>query len=139
MPLNWFFNWLTSFHNTSFYKLIYFLIFSGISFWFNIWLSLFGRYSIFMTWGPGFLLFTGVSLYIFLYFTLHSLHFFLFFLSILKPFLWASWLPVFWNVCIIGWISPYHLGFFLEFWSVLSFGPYFFVSVHLLTLYGAEP
>ena len=49
------------------------------------------------------------------------------FSSILQPFLWASWLPVFWTVhlhCLVL--------FFLELWSVLSFGPYFFVSEHVV-------
>ena len=49
-----------------------------------------------------------------------------------QPFLWASWLPVFWTLHLIGWLSPRCLVLFLEFWSVLSLGPYFFDSVHLL-------
>ena len=50
-----------------------------------------------------------------------------------KSFLWASWLPVFWTLHLIGWLSLHHLVvFFLEFQSVLSFGPYFFVSTLLL-------
>ena len=43
-----------------------------------------------------------------------------------QPFLWASWLPVFWTVHLIGWLSLRHLVvFFLELWSVFSFGPFF--------------
>ena len=41
--------------------------------------------------------------------------------------MWASWLPVFWSVHLIGWLSLCHLVvFFLELWSVLSFGLFFF-------------
>ena len=49
--------------------------------------------------------------------------------SILRPysFLWAFWLLVFWTLHLIGWLSPRCLVLFLEFWSVLSFRPYFFV------------
>ena len=62
------------------------------------------------------------SLYIFLYFTLHSLHFFLYFVTIFNQ----SWLPVFWTAHLIGWLSLCCLViFYLELWSVLSFGPYF--------------
>ena len=36
-------------------------------------------------------------------------------------------IPVFWTVHLIGWLSLRHLVvFFLELWSVLSFGPFFF-------------
>ena len=49
-----------------------------------------------------------------------------------QPFLWASWLPVFWTLHLIGWLYLHHLVLFLELWSLLSFGPYFFVSVCLL-------
>ena len=39
-----------------------------------------------------------------------------------------SWLPVFWTLNLIGWLSLHCLlVFFLELWSVLSLGPYFFV------------
>ena len=44
----------------------------------------------------------------------------------------STWLPVFWTVYLIGCLSPRCLGLFLEFWSVLSFWPYFFVSLHLV-------
>ena len=33
-----------------------------------------------------------------------------------------------WTLQLIGWLSPFCLLLFLEFWSVLSFGVYFFVS-----------
>ena len=47
-----------------------------------------------------------------------------------QPFLWASWLPVFWTVHLISWLSLRHLVlFFLELWSVLSFGVIFFLSL----------
>ena len=51
-----------------------------------------------------------------------------------QPLLWASWLPVFWTLHLIGWLSLHCLVvFFLEVWSVLSFGPFFsFVPTHLL-------
>ena len=49
-----------------------------------------------------------------------------------QSFLRASWLPVLWTLHLIGCVSPHHLVLFLEFCSVLSFGPYFFVSAHLL-------
>ena len=52
-----------------------------------------------------FLPFTVGSLYIFLYVTLYSLHFCLYFASVLKSFLWVSWLPVFWTVHLIVWQS----------------------------------
>ena len=50
----------------------------------------------------------------------------------IQSFLRASWLPVFWTLHLIGCLSPYHLVLFLEFWSVLSFGSYFFVLAPLL-------
>ena len=53
--------------------------------------------------------------------------------------LWASWLPVFWTLHQIGCLSPGKLALFLEFWSVFSFGPYLFVSAHLLCWKGVEP
>ena len=40
-----------------------------------------------------------------------------------------SWQPVFWTVHLRGCLFPFHLVIFLEFCSVLSFGPYFFVSL----------
>ena len=49
-----------------------------------------------------------------------------------QSFLWAFWLSVFWTLHLICCLSPPWLVLFLEFWSVLSFGPYFFVSVHLI-------
>ena len=39
---------------------------------------------------------------------------------------------MFWTLHVIGWLSPCCSVLFLEFWSILSFGPYFFVSGHLL-------
>ena len=60
---------------------------------------------------PGFLPLTVGSLYIFLYFILHSLHFFSF-CDHSQPLLWASWLPVFWTVHLIGWLSLHHLVLF---------------------------
>ena len=50
---------------------------------------------------PGFFLFTVGSLYIFLYFTFHSLHFFPLICNHTQPFLWASWLPLFWTLHLI--------------------------------------
>ena len=44
----------------------------------------------------------------------------------IQLFLWASWLPVFWTLHLLGWLSLHHLVLILELWSVLSFGPYFF-------------
>ena len=52
----------------------------------------------------GFLPFSVDSLYTFFYFIFHSLHFFLYFANILNQF-WASWLPLFWTVHLIGWLS----------------------------------
>ena len=40
--------------------------------------------------------------------------------------MWASWLPVFWTLHQIGWLSLHHLVLFLELWSVLSFESFFF-------------
>ena len=45
----------------------------------------------------------------------------------------TSWLPGFWTVHLIGWLSLHRLVvFFLELWSILSFGPYFSVWACLL-------
>ena len=45
----------------------------------------------------------------------------------------TSWLPVFWTVHPVGWLSLHCLViFFLELWSVLSFGPFFSLSALLL-------
>ena len=57
---------------------------------------------------------------------------FLPFCNHIQPILWASWLPVFWTLHLIGWLCLHCLVLFLEFWSLLSLGPYFFVSVCLL-------
>ena len=38
---------------------------------------------------------------------------------------------MFWTLHQIGYLSPHHLAFFLEFESILSFGPDFFVLAHL--------
>ena len=43
---------------------------------------------------------------------------------------------MFWTLHLIGWLFPCHLILFLEFWSILSFGTYFFVLVHLLHFKG---
>ena len=67
----------------------------------------------------------------FISFCLPSLHFFLFWYHT-QPFLWAFWLPVFWTLHLIGWLSPPYLVLFLGFCSVLSCGPSFFVLVHRL-------
>ena len=79
---------------------------------------------------PGLLPITVGSLYIFLYFIFHSLHFFFYFATystisvsilITNVLNWASdMLAISSSLCCI---------FFLEFWSVLSFGP-FFLSWH---------
>ena len=55
----------------------------------------------------------------------------------------ASWLPVFGTVHVIGWLSLYCLVvFFLELWTVLSYGYFFFfflVSGSLLHSKGQQP
>ena len=38
-------------------------------------------------------------------------------------------IPVFWTLYLIGWLSLYHLVLFLELWSVLSFGLFFFSPI----------
>ena len=43
--------------------------------------------------------------------------------------IWASWSTVFWTLHLMGWLSLFHLVLFLGFCSVLSFEPYFFVSL----------
>ena len=48
----------------------------------------------------------------------------------------SIWLPVFWTLHLIGWLSFCHFILFLEFWSVLSFGPYVFVLLCLLHIRG---
>ena len=50
--------------------------------------------------------------------------------------LWAFWLPGLWTLHQIGWLSLHCLALFLEFCSVLSFGPYFLVLAHLLSCKG---
>ena len=81
-----------------------------------------------------FLHFTVDSLYIFLYFTLYSFCFFLYFATysiISVSILITSVLN-----SVSDWLSlkgsPCPLVLFLAFWSVLSFGPHFFVPAHLL-------
>ena len=63
------------------------------------------------------------SLYIFLCIILVRHHFFL--CDYTQSFLWTSRLPVFWNLHLIGCLSSHCLVLFLEFWPILSFGPYF--------------
>ena len=63
---------------------------------------------------PGCLPVTLGFLYIFLYFTFDSLHFSPLIFDHTQPILWASWLPVFWTLQLIGWLSPHHL---VLFWS----------------------
>ena len=61
------------------------------------------------------------------------------FSSILWPYkliLSAARLPVFWTVHLIGWLSLHRLFLFLELDLFFHFGPYFFVSVHLLCCNG---
>ena len=41
-------------------------------------------------------------------------------------------ITMFWTLHLIGCLCPRHLVLSLDFWSVFSFGPYFFVLVHLL-------
>ena len=79
---------------------------------------------------PGFFPFTVVS-YIFSFSSV-CIAFIPSFCDWAQSFLWAPWLPVFWTLHLIGCLSPHHLVLFLEFLSVLSFVPYFFVSTHLL-------
>ena len=43
---------------------------------------------------------------------------------------------MFWTLHLIGWLSPLPLVLLLDFWSAYSFGPYFFVSAHLLCCKG---
>ena len=50
----------------------------------------------------------------------------------------ASCLPVFWTLHLIGWLSLHHLVLLLELWSVISFGPYFFVLAYLLCCKGRD-
>ena len=53
-----------------------------------------------------------------------------------QPFLWESWLSVFWTLHLIGWVSLHHLVAFFGALICFSFGPYFFVSAHLLCCKG---
>ena len=46
-------------------------------------------------------------------------------------FLWASWLAVFGILHLISWLYLHWLVLFWGFWSVLSFGLYFFVLVNV--------
>ena len=74
---------------------------------------------------PGFPPITVGSMYIFLYFTFHNLHFFLYFVTIFNPSVSIMITSVL-NCALIGWLSLHHfVVFFLELWSVLSFGPFF--------------
>ena len=45
-------------------------------------------------------------------------------------------ITMFWTLHLIGCLCPRHLVLSLDFWSVFSFGPYFFVSVHWLCCKG---
>ena len=89
----------------------------GTIYWFPIYVSLF-----------------HFAYYSFLCFTQPS--FFPLFHDHTQPFLWAPRLPVFWTLHLISWLSLHRLVLFLEFWSILSFGLYFFVSAHPLHLRG---
>ena len=79
---------------------------------------------------PSFLPFTVGSLYILLYFSFRSLHFFLYFGTILNHFLWASWLPVFWTLHLIGWLSLHCLVVFFSGALICSFIWAIFSSCH---------
>ena len=92
-------------------------------FWLNVYFFLLLQI---VDLSPSFLPFTVGSLYIFLYFALHSHHLF-YFVSVLNHFCEHPWLPVFWTLHLIGWLSLHCLVLFLELWFVLSFGPYFFL------------
>ena len=70
---------------------------------------------------PGFLPFTVGSLYILLYSTLGILHLFLHFCDQAQSVLWASWLPVFWTLHLIGWLSLCHLVIFFSGALICSF------------------
>ena len=71
--------------------------------------------------------FTVGSLYIFLYLTFYSLHFFPYFLSILNHFCEHPDNQCFELCILIGWLSLHHLVvLFLQLWSILLFGPIFF-------------
>ena len=56
----------------------------------------------------------------------------------IQPILWASWLPVFWTVHLIGWLSLHCLVvYFLGLWSVISFGPFFCLGTPVMQGGGA--
>ena len=99
-----------------------------ILFWLNVYFFLLFQIT---DLSLGFLLFTVESLYIFLI-SLCITFTSSFILHLYSTILWASWLPVFWTLHLIGCLSPHCLVLLLEFWSLLSFGPCVFVLVHLL-------
>ena len=67
--------------------------------------------------------FSFISLFIAFTFSSNSNH--------TQPFLWASWLPVFWTVHLIGWLSLHRLVvFFLEFFICSFTWGIFFLSCH---------
>ena len=104
-----------------------------ILFWLNVYFFLLLQI---IDLSPGFHPFTVGSLYIFLYFTLHSLHFFLCFVTILNHFCEHPDYQCFELPSGRLAISSLLSCIFLELWSVLSFGPYFFIVVHLLCCKG---
>ena len=103
-----------------------------ILFWLNVYFFLLVQT---IDSNPGLIPVTVGSLYIFRYFTFHSFYFFLYFATILNHFCEHPDYQCF-ELCQIGCLSPCCLVLFLEFFSLLSFRPYFFLSVHLLCCKG---
>ena len=99
-----------------------------ILFWLNVYFFLLVQT---IDLSPSFHPFTVGSLYIFLYFTFHSLHFFLYFVTILIHFCEHLITSVL-NSASDRLSMSLSLSSFSGFLSVLSFGPHFFVSMHLL-------
>ena len=110
---------------SSFFLNSYFFILFWLNFYFFFLLQI-------VDLSPCFLPFTVGSLYIF--FISLCIVFTSLFCSHTQLLLWAFWLPVFWTLHLIGLLSSHHVVLYREFWYVLSFGPHFLVSVHLLCL-----
>ena len=97
------------------------------------WMFISSFYSKPLIW----VLFSFPSLWVPCTFSFISLFIAFTFSSVLQPhstFLWASWLPVFWTLHLTSWLSLHLLVvFFLELWTVLSFGSFFFLVLACLS------
>ena len=112
--------------------LVFLNFFFFILFWLNVYLFLMFQI---VGFNPGFLHFSVGSLLIILYFTYCTLHFFLYFVAILKEFSEHPDTQCFESdLHLIGWLSLFHLVLFLFF-----FPCYFIWAIFLCLLKLAAP